>query len=118
MNVGNGSRRGVGKTTSKTVETLRGSKLVNGERILPISRGGRGVITDVVNTAGAARSALFALLTLFARSFLGTFSSLGGAWGIRQGRMVGRGVAASFLYLYMRTHVRCYQVGRKSQEVS
>jgi len=37
--------------------------LVNGERILPISWGGRRVLTHVVNTAGAAR---YALLTLFA----------------------------------------------------
>ena len=75
MNVGDVWRRGIGKTTSKTVVTLRGWKLVNGERILPISWGGRGGLTDVVNTAGAARCALltlFALLTLL-RAVFGCF---------------------------------------------
>ena len=73
MNAADGSRQGIGKTTSKTVETLRGWKLVNGERILPISWGGRGALTDVVNTAGAAWSALFALSTLTREAFFGCF---------------------------------------------
>ena len=73
MNGGGGSRRGIGETTSKTVETLWGWELVNGERILPISWGFRGALTDVVNTAGAARSALFALLTLMREAFFGCF---------------------------------------------
>ena len=114
MNGGGSLRSGIGKTTSKTVETLRGWKLVNGERILPISWGGRGVVTDVVNTAGAARFALLTLFALFAllHAVFGYFWLTWGGDGFAslKGGVIG-------LLLYRRTQIRCYQVERISQEV-